>query len=90
MKKSSKKEIAPNQRVVNGAEYLEYCRRAKKGEFHIPIVEVKGNGKYLLTLAAPVKDAPVPPGLAEKIHHERNRLPVRELTADEMFKELFE
>ncbi len=90
MKKDKpKKPLASNQRIVNGPEYLEYCRRAKAGEFHIATVEIKGNGKYLLTLAAPIKDVPVPKGLAEKIYHERNRLPQPELTADEMFKEVF-
>ncbi|MDE2096147.1 MAG: hypothetical protein KGL39_02805 [Patescibacteria group bacterium] len=54
----SKSKVPPkleaNQRLVNGEEYLEYCRRAQAGEFHIPTVELRGNARYLVTLSAPL------------------------------------
>ena len=83
--KKAPKEIAPNQRTVNGTEYLEYCRRAKAGEFHIAMVEVKRPGKYLLTLAAPITET----RMEKPVRQTPPVAPVRVQTVDEQFKELF-
>ena len=54
-KRLPRKVDKANKRTVNGEEYLNYCRRAIAGEFHIPRVEVIGNSFYRITLAAPIK-----------------------------------